>query len=65
MMSKKPTKPYPDLPLTRHPTGQWCTKIEGKLHDFGTDANAALGKYLDERDDLQAGRHPEQRSPTR
>jgi hypothetical protein len=51
-------KPYPDFPLTAHRNGQWCKKIRGKLHYFGTDADAALAKYLNERDDLQAGRQP-------
>lgn len=33
-------------------------EIRGKLHYFGTDAARALQKYLNERDDLQAGRQP-------
>ena len=55
---EKPKKPYPDFPLTPHPTGQWCKKIRGKIHYFGRDADAALSKYQEERDDLQAGRKP-------
>jgi integrase len=54
----KPVKPRRDFPLTAHRNGQWCKKIRGKIHYFGTDPNAALQKYLDERDDLQAGRQP-------
>ena len=56
--TQKPRKPYPDFPLTAHRNGQWCKKIRGKIHYFGTDANKALDQYLDERDDLQAGRRP-------
>jgi len=51
-------KPHPDFPLFRHQNGQWCKKIRGKLHYFGTDADAALAKWLDEKDDLLAGRKP-------
>jgi len=56
----KPQKPYPDFPLTAHLNGQWCKKIRGKVHFFGvwSDPIAARDKYLDERDDLQAGRTP-------
>ena len=57
---KKPKKPFPDFALTAHPNGQWCKKIRGKVWFFGKwDApQAALEKYRDERDDLQAGRQP-------
>jgi integrase len=56
----KPKKPRPDYPLTPHPTGRWCKKILGKLHYFGPwdDPDAALAKWLDEKDDLLAGRIP-------
>jgi integrase len=65
----KPAKPYSDFPLTAHPNGQWCKKIKGRLHYFGpwADPDAALNLYLDQRDDLQAGRKPRQpddNSPT-
>ncbi len=35
------------FPLTLHPTGQYCKKINGKLYYFGSDKKQALEKYLD------------------
>ena len=32
----KPRKPSPSFPLTPHNNGQWCKKIRGKIHFFGT-----------------------------
>jgi integrase len=56
----KPKKPHPDFPLTPHPTGRWCKKVRGKLVFFGKwdDPDAALRKWLDQKDDLLAGRVP-------
>jgi integrase len=56
----KPAKPYPEFPLTAHPAGSWCKKIRGKLVYFGpwSDPDGALKKYLEQKDDLHAGRTP-------
>lgn len=65
-MSTKPSKPRPDFPLFAHANGQWCRKIRSRFHYFGpwADPEAALNLYLDQRDDLQAGRKPRKVSDT-
>ncbi len=46
-MSKIRRKTRSDkFPLTLHPTGQYCKKINGKLYYFGSDKKQALEKYL-------------------
>ena len=56
----KPKKPYPEFPLFPHLTKRWAKKIRGKMHYFGPwdNPDAAVAKYLAERDRLQAGLPP-------
>jgi integrase len=69
--SHQSAKPRPDFPLTAHVTGRWCKKIRGRLvffgkivpDDGGASAQAALDKWLREKDDLLAGRVPREREP--
>lgn len=56
-------KPRPDFPLFPHQRGYWCKKVRGKLHYFGKVAGdpkgeSALQLWIDQRDDLLAGRTP-------
>jgi integrase len=71
--ANRPKKPYPDFPLTPHPSGAWQKKIRGKIHYFGRWGKIVNGKmvriegdgwkealehYKAQADDLHAGRTP-------
>ena len=46
-MSKRKTR-SDKLPLTLHPTGQYCKNIKWKIYYFGSNKKEALQKYLDQ-----------------
>jgi integrase len=59
----KPSKPRKDFPLFPHATGRWAKKVKGRFVYFGKVADDPAGKkaldlWLDQRDDLLAGRKP-------
>lgn len=57
----KPAKPYDSFPLYAHASGRWAKKIRGKTHFFGpwSDPHGALRRFLEEEEDLKAGRRPQ------
>jgi len=56
-MSKTKRKTRSDkFPLTLHSTGQYCKKIKGKIHYFGTDKKQALERYLEQAAFLHNGK---------
>ncbi len=63
----RPSKPREDFPLFPHASGRWAKKVKGQLRYFGswkTDpkGEAANNLWLDQKDDLLAGREPRTRT---
>jgi len=58
--STRPEKPSEDYPLFPHRNGQWAKKVRGRLRYFGpwSDPDAALARWLAEKDYLLTGRKP-------
>jgi integrase len=61
--AKRPAKPREDFPLFAHRCGHWAKKVRGDFKYFGRwkddpKGEKAILKWLDERDDLLAGREP-------
>lgn len=58
-MAKRPERPK-DYPLYPHSMGYWAKNIRGKTYYFGKwdEPDAALAKYIAERDYLKAGITP-------
>ena len=56
-----PGKPYEGFPFSPITTASGPRKIKGRLHYFGpwADYQAALTRWLIEKDDLEAGRKPQ------
>jgi hypothetical protein len=56
-------KPHPDFPPFHHKSGRWAKEIRGSFKYFGKvsddpEGKAALELWLDQKDDLLAGRTP-------
>jgi integrase len=43
---QRPVKPYPEYPLSPHPSGKWQKKIAGRIHYFGQWARRVGGKLV-------------------
>jgi len=59
----RPRKPRKDFPLYPHRAGYWAKKVRGRTLYFGRVADdprgkAALEQWLEQKDDLLAGRQP-------
>lgn len=67
-VAARPAKPRPDFPLFPHASGRWAKKVRGSFAYFGKVADdpkgeAALNLWLDQKDELLAGRRPQSKGP--
>ena len=65
---ERPAKPNKDFPLYAHKFGCWAKKVRGKTAYFTKWSEdrkgvAALELWLDQKDDLLAGRIPRKKDP--
>lgn len=61
MKSSKRKTRSDKFPLTLHPTGQYCKKINSKMYYFGSDKKEALQSYLDQAAYLHGSNHNSQK----
>ena len=62
-LAVRPTKPRPDFPLFPHRNGRWAKKVRGSFVYFthwakDPKGDAAVAQWLDQKDELLAGRKP-------
>ena len=59
-LPNKPARPDPDFPLFAHAAGVWARKRGSELHYFSRwdNPDAALARYLDQKEALHASRTP-------
>ena len=57
MKSSKRKTRSDKFPLTRHATGQYCKKINGKMYYFGSDKKEALQRYINQAAYLHGSNH--------
>jgi len=62
MKSSKRKTRSDKFPLTLHPTGQYCKKINGKIHYFGANKKQALERYLEQATYLHGGQNLAQKA---
>lgn len=67
-VNRSSRKPSQAFPLYRHKLGYWAKKVKGRCRYFGRIAGdetgqQALARWLEQKDDLLAGREPRPKQP--